>query len=683
MSFHSAVRVRPFAFALLLAAPLLLRALPPGPALHAAGGTTLQISKVDVAAQNPPHVVAHVTVAGPNGVPVSGLTQDNFQVTSDGKPVDNLAIAAAQNDQQPVAVALVLDVSGSMNQNGKLQGMKQAATAFVNGLAPQDPLALIAFGQTVRVLMEPSTDRGAALAAIDGLTAGGDTPLWDATSAAVARVAGHTGGPRAVLLMTDGADTNSGLTQQALIAGVGQTGVPIFAVGFGPDVVAGPLQLLASATGGQYLAATTADELQNTFGQVSGQLRTEYTAAFDALASNQAKSYTLSIAANVQGETVQNTHGVDVPAVISPHVSVSIGSPASGLKTSDPQVHLAATVEPAVSAKSVRFLADGTPFATVDKPPFAADWPTSGASTGRHTLRVEATGIDGQTESAETAVDYTDPHVTVALLAPKPRQRLSGDVKLAADVSPEASVRELRFLADGKPVATLTAPPWTAVWPTRGVLIGGHALRVEATGADGQTESAEATIDLGPADSNGPLIFGVSAAGAAIVVVIAAMVIARRRRQQLAAARREAPEEQAEQPDALVGGLTGVNGVSPNGHVPPIWNPPPPGPMPLGWLVEANGSQHAWPLWPGETLIGREVSATDVLLDDIDVSRRHAAVREEGGVLVYHDLGPTNPTVINGQRFTDPHPLQDGDALDVGGVRLVYRSTNPASSEEG
>ena len=70
------------------------------------------------------------------------------------------------------------------------------------------------------------------------------------------------------------------------------------------------------------------------------------------------------------------------------------------------------------------------------------------------------------------------------------------------------------------------------------------------------------------------------------------------------------------------------------------------------------------------TTIGRSPDC-GVFLDDVTVSRRHAAlVRREGGWQI-EDLGSLNGTFVN-RRRVDAAPLEDGDELQIGKYRLTF-----------
>jgi hypothetical protein len=67
--------------------------------------------------------------------------------------------------------------------------------------------------------------------------------------------------------------------------------------------------------------------------------------------------------------------------------------------------------------------------------------------------------------------------------------------------------------------------------------------------------------------------------------------------------------------------------------------------------------------------VGRHPDS-DIFLDDITVSRRHAEFRREGGLFAVHDAGSLNGTYVNGSRVDD-RVLRLGDEVQVGKFKLV------------
>jgi Protein of unknown function (DUF3662)/FHA domain len=72
----------------------------------------------------------------------------------------------------------------------------------------------------------------------------------------------------------------------------------------------------------------------------------------------------------------------------------------------------------------------------------------------------------------------------------------------------------------------------------------------------------------------------------------------------------------------------------------------------------------------GVTVIGRS-SGCDIVVDDPNVSRRHAEIRRLGAGYSLVDLGSTNGTEVNGQRVGETS-LMNGDVIGVGTTRLTF-----------
>lgn len=99
-------------------------------------------------------------------------------------------------------------------------------------------------------------------------------------------------------------------------------------------------------------------------------------------------------------------------------------------------------------------------------------------------------------------------------------------------------------------------------------------------------------------------------------------------------------------------------------------------PVRLPCLTEKSGREH--PLRPGDNIVGRE---GDVALADPRVSRRHASIRLEDGVLTLQDLGSTNGTTVNGAPLTpsQSQTLVAGDRVAFGGYELTVQLPGEAN----
>jgi hypothetical protein len=85
----------------------------------------------------------------------------------------------------------------------------------------------------------------------------------------------------------------------------------------------------------------------------------------------------------------------------------------------------------------------------------------------------------------------------------------------------------------------------------------------------------------------------------------------------------------------------------------------------IGGRTEVVGS--------GGAVIGRSREC-DVVVDDANVSRRHAEVRPSGGSWIVRDMGSTNGVKVNGRKLdpSRPQSLKRGDVIELGTARVTF-----------
>lgn len=107
---------------------------------------------------------------------------------------------------------------------------------------------------------------------------------------------------------------------------------------------------------------------------------------------------------------------------------------------------------------------------------------------------------------------------------------------------------------------------------------------------------------------------------------------------------------------------------------PPVAPPRPPRPKANGWLYIQSGpaAGRSFQLNMGDTRIGRSPD-NDIVLNDPEVSKSHALIREQGGQFTIQDLGSTNGTFVNGQRLYSVQMLYDGDNVRIGQAVLIFK----------
>jgi Ca-activated chloride channel family protein len=182
----------------------------------------------------------------------------------------NQVLTTWRRDRKPANVELVLDNSGSMEQEGKLDAAKRGLQAFLRLLAPQDEVGLTKFSTRITPLVAPAPYRqnaGRLAAAIRDIVPEDQTSLYDATLFGLDLIKRRADSEHinAVVLLTDGQDTASnGSAQQVLdqlrTEGDSETGgVRVFTIAYGSDARAGELNAFAAASGGKGFTASTTD----------------------------------------------------------------------------------------------------------------------------------------------------------------------------------------------------------------------------------------------------------------------------------------------------------------------------------------------------------------------------------------------------------------------------------------
>jgi VWFA-related protein len=135
---------------------------------------------------------------------LAALKKDQFRLFEDGTPQD---ISFFTAERVPFHVALVIDQSFSAGES--LKDMKEAAMNFVDQLQPKDKVSVVAFDAKVRLACDFTGDRKVIAEAIDGITAGYSTRLYDAIWETVAQRMAAIEGRKAIIVLTDGGDTAS------------------------------------------------------------------------------------------------------------------------------------------------------------------------------------------------------------------------------------------------------------------------------------------------------------------------------------------------------------------------------------------------------------------------------------------------------------------------------------------
>jgi len=172
-------------------------------------------------------VLAHAVVTDVNGRPVTGLKGADFLLADNGVPQQ---ISYFKPETEPFRVLIVLDVSGSTRR--KIELIKAAAKRFLRQLGPNDEIALMAFGDRIQTPSGFTSDRKQLERAVDEIRGGpsNKTILYDALSFAFRVAFKGIEGRKALVLLSDGFDTGSGIDVDVLSGYLAQTDCLIYSL---------------------------------------------------------------------------------------------------------------------------------------------------------------------------------------------------------------------------------------------------------------------------------------------------------------------------------------------------------------------------------------------------------------------------------------------------------------------
>ena len=260
------------------------------PALPATPNTGGYKLKVDVNL-----VVVEATVRDERGQVVDNLKRENFRIYEDGTEQQ---IVQFSRDELPLAVALVLDRSGSMGP--VLRQVRDAAYDTLSQLKPNDEVALFAFAASSKRLEDLTTDRQRIANDIAGIYAGGSTNITDALFDAALYLGRAAPNRRhVVILVSDNDGTVQGFAgEKDVIRMALETETSIYSIKVKAGGAARALNLplalpnalpgtgsvpkMARETGGEVIDTHTTGSVQSAMATVIARLKQRYTLGYSS-----------------------------------------------------------------------------------------------------------------------------------------------------------------------------------------------------------------------------------------------------------------------------------------------------------------------------------------------------------------------------------------------------------------
>jgi Ca-activated chloride channel family protein len=168
------------------------------------------------------------TVTDKSGRFVPGLGQEDFTLYEDNVRQD---ISHFSNERVPVSLGILLDTSGSM-AGEKIDNALAAIDRFLGSLLdPTDEIFIYRFSNFPELLQNWTTDRTRLSRAIRRMNAGGATAMYDALAEAVPLAQTGQNRKKAIVLISDGNDTNSDTPLSAVKQLIRESEVMVYAIG--------------------------------------------------------------------------------------------------------------------------------------------------------------------------------------------------------------------------------------------------------------------------------------------------------------------------------------------------------------------------------------------------------------------------------------------------------------------
>jgi Ca-activated chloride channel family protein len=232
-----------------------------------------------------------VTVVQPDGRFVTDLREADFEILEDGA---RQAVASFLRQELPVSLVLLVDASISVAD--RMPVARAATKEFAGTLRPDDEVRVVAFNDGVSVLQELTSDRQALRRAIEGISAGGATALYNALYSTFKTLPpAFSDGRlrrRVIVLLSDGEDTASLVWEEQVLELVRRREATVHVIALRRESDASNrsarlLRLLSLESGGEVHHPGSIRDLASVYERIGDELRSQYTVGY--VSKNPAK----------------------------------------------------------------------------------------------------------------------------------------------------------------------------------------------------------------------------------------------------------------------------------------------------------------------------------------------------------------------------------------------------------
>ncbi len=279
-------------------------------------GTSLAQTDDEILTVDSSIVLVNATILDRSGKTVGGLTEKQFMVYEDGVEQTIESFAA---EETPFAAVILMDTSGSMESRVSLA--RSAAIKFLEGLRIDDNAAIYHFHSKVEMVQDFSNSRDIVERIFD-LKADGMTVLNDAVFTAAELLAARKEKRRAIIVLSDGADTQSKRSQDKALKAANAAGATIYTIDMSsPDATLkekaqnrSALKSFADKTGGTFVATPGGNGMRDAFRKIVEELGNQYTLAYSPkYVKKDGKFHTIEVTVAKPDLTIRTRKGYNAP----------------------------------------------------------------------------------------------------------------------------------------------------------------------------------------------------------------------------------------------------------------------------------------------------------------------------------------------------------------------------------
>jgi Ca-activated chloride channel homolog len=234
-------------------------------------------------------VTVRAVVKDARGRPVTNLEQTDFVLLDRSRPK---RISNFDREPGPVGLALLFDVSGSMDVASKLERARETAFFLLSNLRTgQDEAAVYAFDSRLHLVQPFTSDLDNLRARLSNINPWGVTSLHDAIASAAQVIDPQGRRRRALVVLTDGVDTSSKLKPAEVSRIASAIDVPVYVITIVSPIDVredetaaapeGTLADLARWTGGELFVTTAPSESSQAARRIIDEMRHQYLIAIE------------------------------------------------------------------------------------------------------------------------------------------------------------------------------------------------------------------------------------------------------------------------------------------------------------------------------------------------------------------------------------------------------------------